>query len=226
LGRDPCGGPSRGRRVCPVRPSQAPHSSVPGPKVCFACFVILFLSSFFTSCLKNVVRLSSGFETALNESVKNCEALALVAEQKEADRVAMSEAISAFYQTFGLGDVPSGSSPQSRLRAMCAADFAGRCTTALGGPSPSSLPTTTWIWSESARSTAYPTKRRPPYPRSDGLTRLPRAQARRWLPSSRWRSFRLCRRPRPGQIPPRVGMTPRVLLLPLPTPELVGKSLF
>jgi hypothetical protein len=84
---------------------------VPRPKVCFVCFVILFLSSFFTSCLKNIVRLSSGFETSLNESVKNCEALAQVAEQKEADRVAMSEAISAFCRTFGLGDVPSGSSP-------------------------------------------------------------------------------------------------------------------
>jgi hypothetical protein len=49
---------------------------VSGPKVCFVCFVILFLSSFFTSCLKNIVRLSSGLETALNESVKNCKALA------------------------------------------------------------------------------------------------------------------------------------------------------
>jgi hypothetical protein len=41
-----------------------------------------------------------------------------VAEQKEADRVAMSKAISAFYQVFGLDDVPSGSSPQSRLQAL------------------------------------------------------------------------------------------------------------
>jgi hypothetical protein len=32
--------------------------------------------------------------------------------------VAMSEAISAFYQVFGLDDVPSGSSPQSRLQAL------------------------------------------------------------------------------------------------------------
>jgi hypothetical protein len=32
--------------------------------------------------------------------------------------VAMSEAISAFCRTFGLGDVPSGSSPQSHLRAL------------------------------------------------------------------------------------------------------------
>jgi hypothetical protein len=75
-------------------------------------------ASFFSSRLKDIVRLSSGFETALNESVKNCEALAQVAEQKEVDRVAMSEAISVFYWTFGLGDVPSGSSPQSRLRAL------------------------------------------------------------------------------------------------------------
>jgi hypothetical protein len=30
--------------------------------------------------------------------------------------------------------------------AMCATNSAGRCTTALGGPSPCSLPTTTWIW--------------------------------------------------------------------------------
>jgi hypothetical protein len=46
--------------------------------------------------------------------------------------------------------------------AMCAADSTGRCTTTLGGPSSSSLPTMTWIWSESARGTAYPMKRRPP----------------------------------------------------------------
>jgi hypothetical protein len=76
------------------------------------------LSPFFTSCLKNIVRLSVGFETALNESVKNCKALAQAAEQKEANRVAMSEAISAFCWAFGLDDVPSGSSPQSHLWAL------------------------------------------------------------------------------------------------------------
>jgi hypothetical protein len=72
-------------------------------------------ASFFNSCLKNSVWLFAEFEIALNESVK---ALAQAAEQKEADRVAMSEAISAFCQVFGLDDVPLGSSPQSRLRAM------------------------------------------------------------------------------------------------------------
>jgi hypothetical protein len=72
-------------------------------------------ASFFNSCLKNSVWLFAEFEAALNESVK---ALAQAAEQKEADRVAMSEAISTFCQVFGLDDVPSGSSPQSRLRAL------------------------------------------------------------------------------------------------------------
>jgi hypothetical protein len=72
-------------------------------------------ASFFNSCLKNSVWLFAEFVSALNESAK---ALAQAAEQKEADRVAMSEAISAFYQVFGLDDVPSGSSPQSRLQAL------------------------------------------------------------------------------------------------------------
>jgi hypothetical protein len=72
-------------------------------------------ASFFNSCLKNFVRLSAEFETTLNESIK---ALAQAAEQKEADRVAMSEAISDFCRAFGLDDVPSGSSPQSHLWAL------------------------------------------------------------------------------------------------------------
>jgi hypothetical protein len=46
--------------------------------------------------------------------------------------------------------------------AMCATDSAGCCTTALGGPSPCSLPTMTWIWSGLARGTAYPTMKRLP----------------------------------------------------------------
>jgi hypothetical protein len=72
-------------------------------------------ASFFNSCLKNSVWLFAEFESALNESAK---ALAQAAEQKEADSVAMSKAILAFYRVFGLDDVPSGSSPQSRLRAL------------------------------------------------------------------------------------------------------------
>jgi hypothetical protein len=65
-------------------------------------------ASFFNPCLKNFVRLPA-------ESVK---ALAQAVEQKEANRVAMSEAISDFCRAFDLDDVPSGSSPQSHLRAL------------------------------------------------------------------------------------------------------------
>jgi hypothetical protein len=68
---------------------------VSGSKVCFDRFVTLFLSPFFSLCLKNVVLLSTGFETALDESVKNCKVLAEAAERKEAERVAMSEVVSA-----------------------------------------------------------------------------------------------------------------------------------
>jgi hypothetical protein len=77
-------------------PEAWPHSSVPGPRVCFVRSVTLFLSPFFTLRLKKVVLPSAGFEMALDEAVKNCKALAEAAEQKEAERVAMSEAISAF----------------------------------------------------------------------------------------------------------------------------------
>jgi hypothetical protein len=49
-----------------------------------------------------------------------------------------------------------------------------------------------------------------------------RAQARCWRSPSRWISFRPCHCLRPGQIPPRVEMTPRVLLLPLPMSEPAG----
>jgi hypothetical protein len=62
-------------------------------------------------CLKSFVRLSVEFETTLNKAIKNCKALAEAAEQKEAERVATSEAISALCQAFGLDGVPSGSSP-------------------------------------------------------------------------------------------------------------------
>jgi hypothetical protein len=48
------------------------------------------------------------------------------------------------------------------------------------------------------------------------------AQAWCWRPPSRWRSFCPCRRPRPGQIPPKVKTTPRVLLLPLSMSEPAG----
>jgi hypothetical protein len=84
----------------------------------FRSLCYLDSASFFNSCLKNFVRLSAEFETTLNESVK---ALAQAAEQKEADRVAMYEAISAFCRAFDLDDVPSGSSQQRwrSFRSCC-----------------------------------------------------------------------------------------------------------
>lgn len=65
-------------------------------------------ASLFNSYMKNFDRLSAELERALNESAK---AHARAAEQNEADRVAMSEAISGFCRAFDLDDVPSGSSP-------------------------------------------------------------------------------------------------------------------
>jgi hypothetical protein len=70
--------------------------------------------------------------------------------------VAISEAISDFCRAFDLDDVPRVAPPRVTCGpwvAMCVADSAGRCTTALGGPSPCLLPTMTWIWSGSARGT-------------------------------------------------------------------------
>jgi hypothetical protein len=105
-----------------------PHSSVPGPRVCFARSVTLFLSPFFTLRLKNVVLLSTGFETALNEAVKNCKALAEAAEQKEAERVAMFEAISVFARPLASTTSPRVAPPRvicGPWAAMCATDSAG-----------------------------------------------------------------------------------------------------
>jgi hypothetical protein len=88
-------------------------------------------ASFFNPCLKNFVRLSA-------ESIK---ALAQAVEQKEADRVAMSGPLT-------LTTSPRVAPPRVTCgpwAAMCAADSAGHCTTALGGPSPCLLPTTMWI---------------------------------------------------------------------------------
>jgi hypothetical protein len=194
---------------------------------CLLCDFVL--ASFFSSCLKNIVRLSSGFETALNESVKNCKALAQVAEQKEADCMAMSEAISAFCWTFGLDDVPLGSSPQSRLRAL-GGHMHSRLLGALhhGVRRAFAVLTSHYDVDLERISEGYYL----PDEEEAALAEVQRLDAAAEGPCAalasflRWRSFRLCHRPTSGQIPPRVGTTPRVLLLPLPTPEPVGNSLF
>jgi hypothetical protein len=96
----------------------------------------------------------------------------------------------------------------------CVADSARCYITALGRPSPCSLPTTMWIWSGSARGTASLMKTKLPWPKFRGLTRSPRARVRCWRPPSRQRFFRSRHRPRAGRISPRVEMKPRVQLLP------------
>jgi hypothetical protein len=83
------------------------------PSLVFApvCFLCLCLRSFFW--------LFAELESALDESAKAlAEALAGAAEQREADQAAMSEAVSDVYRVLGSGDVPSGSSPQSRLQVL------------------------------------------------------------------------------------------------------------
>lgn len=54
----------------------------------------------------------------LYESVKNSQTLVQAVDQKEAECDAMSVAILAFCRTFGFNDIPSGSSPRSRMRAL------------------------------------------------------------------------------------------------------------
>jgi hypothetical protein len=137
--------------------------------------------------------------------------------------VAMSEAISAFCQIFGLDDVSPREAPH---KVACgpwvtthAADSARRCITALVGPSPSSLPNMMWIWSGSARGTASRMKTKLPWPKFRGLTRPPRARVQCWRPPSRHRFFRSRHRPRAGRILPRVEMKPRVQLLPRAMPD-------
>jgi hypothetical protein len=76
-----------------------------------ACFLCLCLRSFFWLFVE--------LESTLDESAKAlAEALAGAAEQREANHAAMSEAVSDFCRVLGSGDVPSGSSPQSRLQVL------------------------------------------------------------------------------------------------------------
>jgi hypothetical protein len=187
------------------------------------------LSSFFSSCLKNIVRLSAGFETALNESVNNCKALAQAAEQKEADRVAMPEAILAFCWAFDLDDVPSGSSPQSHLRAL-----GGHVHSRLRGALHHDVRRAFAVLASHydvdlervSEGYCLPDEEEAALAEVLRLDAAVEGQARRWLPPLRWRSFHPCRRLRPGQILPRVETMPRVLLLPLPMFEPVGTVCF
>jgi hypothetical protein len=76
---------------------------VPESRVCLGCFKILIQLRSSAHVWSLLLWLFAELESVLDESTK---ALAQAAEQKEADRV------------FGSDDVPSGSSPQSRLQAL------------------------------------------------------------------------------------------------------------
>jgi hypothetical protein len=88
---------------------RARAGGTPWPSSVFvsACFLCL--------CLRSFLWLFAELESALDESTK---ALAGAAEQRETDHAALSEAVSDVYWVLGSGDVPSGSSPQSRLQVL------------------------------------------------------------------------------------------------------------
>jgi hypothetical protein len=75
-----------------------------------------------------------------------------------------------------------------------------------------------WIEAESAREEAS-------LAQEHVASLAEEVQQRRLEPGQvvRWRSFRPRRRPRPGQIPPKVETTLRVLLLPLLMSEPAGR---
>jgi hypothetical protein len=88
---------------------RARAGGTPWPSSVFvsACFLCL--------CLRSFLWLFTELESALDESAK---ALAGAVEQRETDHAAMSEAVSDVYRVLGSGDVPSGSSPRSRLQVL------------------------------------------------------------------------------------------------------------
>jgi hypothetical protein len=115
----------------------------------------------------------------------------------------MSEAISAFCRVFGLDDVPSGSSPQSRLQAL--GDHAhGRLREALHHGVRRAFAVLASHYDVDlervSEGIALPTKMKLPWPKSRSLTRPLRVQARCWRPPSKQRSSRSRRRPRPWRI--------------------------
>jgi hypothetical protein len=143
--------------------------------------------------------------------------------------MAMSEAISAFCRTFGLDDVPSGSSPQSHLRAL-----GGHVRSRLRGALHHGVRRAFTVLASHydvdlerfSEGYSLPDDEDAALAEVQRLDAAAEGLGAALASFFRWRSFRPCHRPRLGQIPPWVGTTPRVPLLPLPTPEPVGNSLF
>jgi hypothetical protein len=100
----------------------------------------------------------------------------------------MSKAVSDFCRVLGFGDVPLGSSPQSRLQAL-GDHVRGRLCEALhhGVRRAFAVLASHYVvdLSGSARGIAFLTKIKPPWKKSRGSTRLPRVRAQCWRPPSR-----------------------------------------
>jgi hypothetical protein len=113
----------------------------------------------------------------------------------------MSEAISDFCQVFGFGDVPSRSSPQSRLQAL-GDHVRGRLREALhhGVRRAFAVLASHYVVDLERVSEGYclPDEDEAALAEVQRLERPPRARSQCWQPPSRQRSFRLRRRPRPG----------------------------
>jgi hypothetical protein len=169
--------------------------------------LVLVLVCFLRLCLRSFFWLFTELESALDESAKAlAEALAGAAEQREADLAAMSEAVSDFYRTLGSGDVPSGSSPQSRLQAL--GDHArGRVREALHHG-------VRRAFAVLVRGIVVLTKTKLPWQKFSGSTRSPRVRARCWRPPLRRRFSPLRHRQKPRWTLPTAGTELRARLLP------------
>jgi hypothetical protein len=190
--------------------------------------LILVLVGFLCSCLRSFFWLFAELESALDESAKAlAEALAGAAEQREADLAAMSEAVSDIYRILGSSDVPSGSSPQSRLQAL--GDHArGRVREALhhGVRRAFAMLASHYVVDLERVSEGYclPDEDEAALAEFSGSTRSLRVRVRRWRPPSRQRSFPLRRRRKPRWTLPTAGTELRARLLPKATPNSCWNS--
>jgi hypothetical protein len=141
----------------------------------------------------------------------------------------MSEAISDFCRVFGFGDVPSGSSPQSRLQAL-GDHVRGRLCEALhhGVRRAFVVLASHYVVDLERVSEGYclPDEEEAALAEVQRLTRPPRARVQCWRPPSRQRSSRLRRRPKPGWTSPKAGTKPKARLLPRATPNSAGAVSF
>jgi hypothetical protein len=141
----------------------------------------------------------------------------------------MSEAISDFCRVFGFGDVPSGSSPQSRLQAL-GDHVRGRLREALhhGVRRAFAVLASHYIVDLERVSEGYclPDEDEAALAEVQRLDAGAAGPAQCWRPPSRQRSSRLRRRPKPGWTLPKAGTKSKVRLLPWATPNSAGAVSF